>query len=445
MMSTSRERSNNTVQQLEDSRVHNWYRFVLSYPDHLVADLLRKFDVQRDQIILDPFVGTGTTLIECKKRGIHSIGIDANPVTAFASAVKTNWNIDLLEFDRRCNEIQREILLSLRSLEGFQPLQLSLDDLAQGFYVSDARGDDKNAFSIDDRELGALIPKDWISPLPLRKVALIKHILDQFPADPVTDLLKLALVSIVVTDASNLGFGPEVYLAKKRKDADVFGAFAQKLRRIRADLNSVQTISPLGTSRVFCGDARQLAEMITGPIDFVITSPPYPNEKDYTRITRLELVLLGFMRGKDDLRHVKETMLRSHTRNIYVADSDSSYVKDIPEIWSIAEEVETERIRRKATSGFERLYHRVVTEYFGGMYRVLEQLQRVMPRGSKLALVVGDQMSYFRVPIHTAKLLSHIASRKLLYRELETVVWRTRLATATKASVEEHILFLERL
>jgi hypothetical protein len=39
-----------------------------------------------------------------------------------------------------------------------------------------------------------------------------------------------------------------------------------------------------------------------GSIDVVITSPPYPNEKDYTRTTRLESGLLGFIRNEKELR-----------------------------------------------------------------------------------------------------------------------------------------------
>lgn len=49
-------------------------------------------------------------------------------------------------------------------------------------------------------------------------------------------------------------------------------------------------------------------------IDAVITSPPYPNEKDYTRTTRLESVLLGFISERDDLRALKRDLMRSNTR-----------------------------------------------------------------------------------------------------------------------------------
>lgn len=438
MAHRGRARANSTIQKLKDASVHNWYRFVLAYPDHLVSDLLSRFGVRPDQIVLDPFVGTGTTLVECKKQGINSIGIDANPISAFASKVKTQWDIDLTEFDHRRRELLEYVRSATRSIGTQYPFQLSFDDLLPvEKVVRDNETDDY-------QDLKTLLPKNWISPLPLRKVLEIKRTIDEMKDDAITELFQLALAAIVVADASNLGFGPEVYVKKQREDADVYGAFAEKLRRMRHDLEIVQQIPYLGRATVHCGDARQLTSLVKEPVDFVITSPPYPNEKDYTRTTRLELILLGFIREKSDLRQMKQGMLRSHTRNIYKADNDSAYVADIPEIHQVADEIEHRRIERGATSGFERLYHRVVPEYFGGMYRVLEQLQQVMPPGGKLALVVGDQMSYFRVPVRTARLLSLVARRKLDYAEIETIVWRTRRATATRMDVEEHILILER-
>jgi hypothetical protein len=432
------QRPNHTAQQLDNPTVHDWYRFVLSYPDHLVAGLIEKFGIGRNHVVLDPFVGTGTTLVECKRRGITAIGIDANPVTAFASRVKTNWNIDLTEFDMRFQALRQRIRQPIQAIGKQYTTQLSFDDLLQpGTILAESE------LEVDGETIRSLLPKNWISSTPLQKCLIIKQVLDVEPEDALTELFRLALAHVFVA-ASNLGFGPEVYVSKKRKDADVYTLFVDKLRRMRADLAKVQQIEEPGQVAVFSGDARQLTKFVDTPVDFIICSPPYPNEKDYTRITRLELILLEFMQSKGDLRTIKNEMLRSHTRNVYVADDDSKYVADVPEIQRLAEEIERKRIERGATSGFERLYHRVVTEYFGGMFRVLEQLQQITPIGTKLAFVVGDQMSYFRVPIYTARLLSLIACRKLNYRESETLLWRTRLSTVTKMDVEEHILILER-
>lgn len=435
--------NNHTKQRLDDSCVHDWYRFVLAFPDHLVTDILERWNVLRGHTVLDPFVGTGTTLVECKKRGIHSIGIDSNPVAAFASQVKTAWDIDLSEFDHRCRIFLHHLQRSLVESFSLTPRQLAFDDIG-----ADVRLTDDAVFSeplIDIDAFRSLLSKDAVSDLPLRKILLAKQILDFLPQDPITDVLRLGLISVAVKDLSNLGFGPEVYVKRnKRLDGDIYGALRVKYQKIRRDMEIVQGIHPHGSIEVYGGDARELGSIVHSPVDFVITSPPYPNEKDYTRTTRLELVLLDFMQDRKGLRQIKEEMLRSHTRNIFEADNDSAYVKDMPEITSLAHQIEEQRVARGATSGFERLYHRVVTEYFGGMYRVLDQLRTVVPVGGKVALVVGDQTSYFQIPIRTAALLSLIANRKLGYSEVETLLWRTRLATATRHNVEENILILER-
>jgi hypothetical protein len=87
-------RSNTTANRLdvEDRAVHDWYRFVLSFPPHLVRDYLERFDLGPEHRVLDPFCGTGTTLVECKKCGVQSVGVEANPMAHFASQVKLDWS-----------------------------------------------------------------------------------------------------------------------------------------------------------------------------------------------------------------------------------------------------------------------------------------------------------------------------------------------------------------
>ncbi|MBI2964917.1 MAG: hypothetical protein HYY34_01790, partial [Chloroflexi bacterium] len=86
--------TNGAVNRLaaSDAPFHNWYRFVLSFPSHLVRHYLEQFDVGERDVAMDPFCGTGTTLVECSKLGISSIGIEAHPMAHFAAKVKTTWN-----------------------------------------------------------------------------------------------------------------------------------------------------------------------------------------------------------------------------------------------------------------------------------------------------------------------------------------------------------------
>lgn len=80
--------------RIEDRAAHDWYRFVLSFPAHLVRTYLDRFGLQPSHTVLDPFCGTGTTLVECKKFGFPSCGIEPNPMASFASRTKVDWEVD---------------------------------------------------------------------------------------------------------------------------------------------------------------------------------------------------------------------------------------------------------------------------------------------------------------------------------------------------------------
>lgn len=176
-------------------------------------------------------------------------------------------------------------------------------------------------------------------------------------------------------------------------------------------------------------------------IDAVITSPPYPNEKDYTRTTRLESVLLGFIQSKADLRSLKESLIRSNTRNVFKADTDDQWVVKHLEIQQLALAIEERRLALGKTSGFERLYPRAVKLYFGGMARHLAELRTILRPGAQLAYVVGDQKSYLQIMIRTGKLLASLAEA-LGYEVVDIDLFRTRLATATREQMREEVLRL---
>jgi len=189
-------------------------------------------------------------------------------------------------------------------------------------------------------------------------------------------------------------------------------------------------------------DARQLSAVLrTGSIDVVICSPPYPNEKDYTRTTRLESVLLGFIQTKAELQQVKRGLVRSNTRTVYKWDDDDRFVAQHAEIQRIADDIEARRIELGKTSGFERMYSRVTKLYFGGMARHLSDLRSILKPGANLAYVVGDQASYLRVMIRTGQLLAQIAE-DLGYEVVSIDLFRTRLATATREQLREEVLVL---
>src|SRR3989304_5799715 len=111
------ELSNGRANKLDpqDRAFHAWYRFVLSFPPHLVQDYIQKFGLNQKSVILDPFCGTGTTLVEAKLAGMIAIGLEGNPFPHFASSVKTNWDFPF--FSNWLFE-KKKIANDLRQVEG---------------------------------------------------------------------------------------------------------------------------------------------------------------------------------------------------------------------------------------------------------------------------------------------------------------------------------------
>ncbi len=282
---------------------------------------------------------------------------------------------------------------------------------------------------------------DSISPLPLHKALVLRDVIDDYGAPATTAHLRLALAKTLVFAVSNLHFGPEVGVRRtKLPDAPVVERWLDAVKRMADDLRTVRSDSPPVT--VHHADARQAAHLVEPTsIDAVFTSPPYPNEKDYTRTTRLESVVLGFIHNKAELRAMKKGLLRSNTRNVYKQDADDAWVAGHDEIQAIATEIERRRVALGKTSGFERLYGRVTKLYFGGMARHLADLRPLLKPGAYLGYVVGDQASYLQVLIQTGRLLGEIAA-SLGYEVVGLDLFRTRLATATKQQMREEVVVL---
>lgn len=421
---------NNRV-KAEDRAIHDWYRFVLSFPPHLVRDYVQRFGLSEGSCVLDPFCGTGTTLVECKRLGINSVGLEVNPMPWFATNTKIDWTPHpsaLLRHAEKVAGVAEENLFNC-GIPDFEDLPLFPGDIGI------------SALRRLPAETGKLILTNSISPLPLHKTLVLLETLEKHSDERFAAHEKLALAKAIVSDISNLHFGPEVGVGKPKKDAAVVTSWFRRVTAMAHDLSDLADNS-CGQATVYRADSRNSSSVLApNSVDAVITSPPYPNEKDYTRTTRLESVLLGFTKSKADLRLVKHDLVRSNTRSVYKSDTDHLLVKDHSEIQRIAEAIEDRRIELNKTSGFERLYSRLTTLYFGGMHRHLADLRDVLKPGAQLAYVVGDQASYLRVMIRTGQLLADIAE-SLGYEVTGIDLFRTRLATATGEQLREEVVLL---
>ena len=402
--------------RVEDSSIHDWYRFVLSFPPHLVQQYLETFCVDQTSFVLDPLCGTGTTNVECKKHGVSSWGIEASPLTHFVSKTKCVWANDTFNFLNTAKQIALAAARTINSLS--KPRTLS-------------------------EEQTSLILKNSICEQPLSSTLVLRDSI-RAANSPFEDYYLLALAKHIVYSYSNLKFGPEVGISRKKKESvDVVEIWLSEIERMETDLEYWKHHSSTFAD-ISLGDARSIPKRdYIGKVDCVITSPPYPNEKDYSRTTRLESVILGFINTKDDLRNIKKGFIRSNSKNVYRSDNDAQYISNIGSINKLSNEIEERRLELGKTSGFEKLYASVVKQYFGGMARHLSELKPYLRNGASLAYVVGDQASYFQIPIRTSVLLGEVAESIGGYRVDRVDTFRKRFATATETWLNEDVLVLK--
>lgn len=191
----------------QDSPIHEWYRFVLSFPPHLVRNYIEKFDLSPGSVVLDPFCGTGTTLVEAQKLGYASIGVEGNPVAHFASQTKVDWSVGPYLLLSHAQGIASKVWDQLEC-EGIDDHNLTW------------HGDETCLLRLSP-DAEKLLLRDSISPLPLHKTLRLLEMIRKSENSSLRAYEELALAKALYSFIGNLKFGPEVGVGKVKTDAPV--------------------------------------------------------------------------------------------------------------------------------------------------------------------------------------------------------------------------------
>ena len=408
---------------------HNWYNFVLGYTPEFPEYIFKREKITRG-LVLDPFMGSGTTLICAKRAGLESVGIDANDFFEYTAKTKLDWHINVEE----ARKIANEILLALRE---------KYDEISwPGATISR----NKIGYLKEVKKMRSLaIPERYISDGPLVRLFLLKEIVSnyKYSSENLRSLFTLAFVTIILP-VSNVSYGPGFGVKKAKIDADVFSLFQKKIYRMISDLTELGIDEKKTRTSVFLGDARVMSKKIASDsVDLIVTSPPYPGDHEYTKHSKLELIFMNFATNLDEFRIIKKRMLRGSTTNVYKDDSEGDLVRTIDSIKEITKEIDIRLKMDGATSGFEKLYTKLVWEYFGGMHKVFEEALKVLKPGGKFVLLVSDSHAFKMVHIRTAEVLAEVAA-KAGFTKSHIELWQNKGSTSHKYNLFEEILTVEK-
>ena len=283
--------------------VHRLHPYLGKFIPQLVEALLERY-VPVGARVLDPFAGSGTTLVQALESGRHAAGADIAAFNCLLMRVKTRpYNLLVLEHELRD---------ALRRLDE--------TDLATSCYKVSG---------------GEEYVCTWYAPRAAVELLCFRNLLDEYEhADVLRVILARAARSARRTTHFDLDFPREPQLEpywcyKHRRTCRPVEEARKFL--VRYTLDTLQRIKEFARVRsrgseayVLHGDARDLG--LDGPFDALLTSPPYPGLIDYHEQHRYAYELLGL----DDRRELEIGSSASGT-NRAALDAYSDGIVDVLE------------------------------------------------------------------------------------------------------------------
>ena len=389
-----------TPKLARDNRIHRWYLFPHSFTGQLVHALVREWALEAHDRILDPFVGSGTTLLAAKEGGVPASGYDLSPLAVLASATK------IASFSR--STLERT--------------WCALDGKLDG----ECRTSRTRSY-----------PELVRSALPHGRLEALDAVAGQIDDLDCTSaergFFRLALLSIIPRFSNAVANGGWLRWSDAGADATlVVKSFRERVESMLLDVHEDAPNGVAGWTAEIA-DARALPDC-DSTYSAVITSPPYPNRHDYTRVFGVEL-MFEFLDWEKN-RELRYQSFHSHPEARPRRPSACGYAP--PErLEGSIEHIDEPRIRR------------MLRGYFLDIYLCLREIRRVTREGGKVALVVGNAR-YGGKPLFvdefTAELGEHAG---LVCQEIRAVRWRGNSAQqmgryGRVASRESIVLFEKR-
>jgi len=267
--------------------MHRWVPWIAGFSSSFVEDALRKLQYRRPQdvLVLDPFAGVGTTLIEALKKGHRAVGFEINPYAALACQVKTQapeYDLGLL----------RERIANFRV-----------------FISSTVDGSQNVPKSVPPEGFRSRVR--FFSPRVERQVLFSLDFIKAESVPWLRDLFRAALGAVMV-GFSNYSYEPSLGTRRAAgkadiEDADVAETVAVKLDEMAEDISLFQAriaeFEPPPTAHVYQRSFFDAEEFLSpGSVDILVTSPPYLNNYHYVRNTRPQMFWLDMVNVSGDLK-----------------------------------------------------------------------------------------------------------------------------------------------
>jgi len=320
---------------------HGYYTYPAKFIPQVAARIIQDYSEEGD-IVIDPFMGSGTTVVEALVNKRIGIGVDINEIAVLLSKVKTTpIETELLKryYDELLSKLDYKISVPNNILE-----KITLPDRVDY----------------------------WFKPhIKDQLLVILGHILS-VPNKDVQDFFLIAFAQILKSCSIWLQKSVKPTRDMKKKDCDPVRKFQQQSNQMikkHTEFNEIVIGSEIDKRRVVeNSDARNLP-CENGKASLIVTSPPYVTSYEYADLHQLASLWFGYL---DELSSFRKKFIGS----AYTERAD----RDLQS--SLAEQIVSDLGKSKKAIG--------VKNYYADMLESFLEMKRVLKKGGKAAVVIGN-------------------------------------------------------
>jgi DNA modification methylase len=329
--------------------IHNFHSFAAKFPPQLPR-LFIEYLTKPGEVVLDPMMGSGTTIVETILTGRRAIGFDIDPLAVEIALVKTT-------------RLQKTRILEAYT-ELFNNIRYVLGNSPEVEEALEKRFDEGTRKFIDY----------WFHPHIQKELMTIVLAIERIEDTDIQRFFKLVFSSIIITKSGGVSRARDLahsrpHLVKSKIPQNVMEAFSSRVKKTCSGLNDFGQNASEPYIRQ-C-DARQLP-LPDSSVDLVVTSPPYANAIDYMRAHKFSLVWFGqSVAGLTELR----------SKYIGTERANDSSPTGLPAL---------ARSTIERVSELDKARGRILTKYFQEMKIVLKEVHRVLKKNKNAVIVIGS-------------------------------------------------------
>lgn len=337
--------------------IHNWFPYLEGFSETFIENILNSLN-QKPKLIYEPFSGSGTVPVYCKRNNIDCFYSEVNPFLIELTNLKLKI-FDLSESEK--NAIHNNLIQITKDLnqilENTEP-----DEILYQAYKS-----------VFENSI-------YFEPDNFDKVLKLSTYFKTIEDENISQFLKIAICNSLLPSSLLKRAGDIRYRKGKELDsiANIVDLVIKRLEIIANDIVDLSE-SKNNISLEYNYNAKLFDENYRNKVDVIVTSPPYLNGTNYIRNTKLELWFLGYLKMKKDLSGFRKEVVTSGINDVTTTEKNIELptidnILNNPELW------------------YDKRIPKMIKDYFFDMNIVISNFYKYLKKGGFVFLDIGDSV-----------------------------------------------------